>query len=131
MKLFIDASAIVAILAREAERLHFIDRISEADPIYSALAQWEAANALARIADEADPARARTDILALADDFGIATVPIGSEEARVASEAFTRFGKGRHPAQLNMGDCFAYACAKTNGARLLYKGNDFARTDLA
>jgi ribonuclease VapC len=42
-----------------------------------------------------------------------------------------RYGKGRHPARLNMGDCFAYACAKTNDARLLYKGDDFSHTDLA
>ena len=49
----------------------------------------------------------------------------------MALDAFQRFGKGHHPASLNMGDCFAYACAKTNSARLLYKGNDFANTDLA
>ena len=131
MKLFVDASALVAILAQEDERLEFIDRIGEAEPIYSVLAQWEAANALARLANEIDPGLARIDVLNFAGDFGISLVPIGSEEARVAGEAFARFGKGRHPAQLNMGDCFAYACAKTNGARLLYKGNDFAKTDLA
>ena len=48
-----------------------------------------------------------------------------------AFDAYARYGKGRHPASLNMGDCFAYACAKSLGAELLYKGGDFALTDLA
>ena len=61
----------------------------------------------------------------------IEMVDIGAPESALALDAFARFGKGRHPARLNMGDCFAYACAKTNDARLLYKGDDFARTDLA
>lgn len=57
---------------------------------------------------------------------------VGAEELRVGLDAYQRFGKrSGHPAHLNMGDCFAYACARTNGARLLYKGDDFARTDLA
>jgi ribonuclease VapC len=47
-----------------------------------------------------------------------------------AADAFKRYGKGRHPAALNMGDCFAYACAKLSGAALLYKGADFDATDL-
>ena len=51
--------------------------------------------------------------------------------AEMAAEAYVQYGKGRHPAALNMGDCFAYACAKANGARLLYRGEDFAKTDLA
>ena len=50
---------------------------------------------------------------------------------RSAVEAYADFGKGRHLAALNMGDCFAYACAKTNDATLLYKGDDFSHTDLA
>ena len=48
-----------------------------------------------------------------------------------AVSAHARYGKGHHDARLNMGDCFAYACARTNNARLLYKGDDFSRTDLA
>ena len=59
-------------------------------------------------------------------------VSIGQVESDLALDAFARFGKGSgHPAQLNMGDCCAYGCAKANGADLLYKGNDFAHTDLA
>jgi ribonuclease VapC len=51
--------------------------------------------------------------------------------AAIAIRAFSQFGKGRHPARLNLGDCFSYACAKEHGLRLLYKGADFAQTDLA
>lgn len=58
-------------------------------------------------------------------------VSIGAAEAMIATAAYDRYGKGRHPARLNMSDCFAYACAKTHDARLLYKGDDFSRTDLA
>jgi ribonuclease VapC len=63
--------------------------------------------------------------------LGITTVPIGSAETAEAVIAHRRYGKGHHPARLNMGDCFAYACARTNNARLLYKGDDFSHTDLA
>jgi ribonuclease VapC len=65
----------------------------------------------------------------IAMDFTV--VPLTDEIGRVALDAFDRYGKGRgHPAQLNMGDCFAYACARVEGAPLLYKGDDFGRTDI-
>ena len=57
-------------------------------------------------------------------------LPIGEAEQIAALEAHARFGKGVHPAKLNMGDCFAYACARVHGAPLLYKGEDFALTDI-
>jgi ribonuclease VapC len=57
-------------------------------------------------------------------------VAIGDVEQRLALDAHARFGKGVHPAKLNMGDCFAYACARANGVPLLYKGDDFALTDI-
>ena len=56
---------------------------------------------------------------------------VTAASARRVAEAYARWGKGVHPASLNYGDCFAYACAKANDARLLYKGNDFVHTDLA
>jgi ribonuclease VapC len=71
------------------------------------------------------------DISAFVAARGIAIVPIGERESAFALDAHRRFGKGRHPAGVNFGDCFAYACAKTNNARLLYKGDDFTHTDLA
>jgi ribonuclease VapC len=60
----------------------------------------------------------------------VRTVPIGAREADAALLAFERFGKGRHRAALNMGDCFAYACARNNRVRLLYIGDDFSQTDV-
>ena len=94
------------------------------------MAIFEAAVGLARIANA--PVG---DALALVERFlaeSKATITgIDHQTASLAVEAFDRFGKGRHPASLNMGDCFAYACAKSNKAKLLYKGVDFAKTDLA
>ena len=55
---------------------------------------------------------------------------IGERELELATQAYAEFGKGGHPAALNMGDCFAYACAKANRARLLFKGDDFTKTDI-
>jgi ribonuclease VapC len=60
-------------------------------------------------------------------DFRLA--PIGERELALAMDAYARFGKGRHPAKLNMGDCCAYACAQANDALLLFKGSDFTKTD--
>ena len=57
--------------------------------------------------------------------------PFDQEQARAAREAFLRFGKGRHPAALNFGDCAAYALAKARRAPLLFKGEDFPKTDIA
>ena len=60
----------------------------------------------------------------------IRVVPLDSEQARIAREAWRRFGKGRHQAGLNIGDCCAYALAKSTGAPLLFKGHDFSKTDI-
>jgi ribonuclease VapC len=62
---------------------------------------------------------------------GIEIMPVDVEQARAAREAFLRFGKGRHAAGLNLGDCFSYALARVLGEPLLFKGGDFARTDVA
>jgi ribonuclease VapC len=64
------------------------------------------------------------------DAGGFQFVSIGEREFEVAADAYAQFGKGRHPAALNMGDCYAYACAKTNQATLLFKGDDFSKTDI-
>jgi ribonuclease VapC len=62
---------------------------------------------------------------------GIEIAPVDADQADIARRAWRRFGKGRHPAGLNFGDCFAYALAKKTGFPLLYKGDDFSLTDLA
>lgn len=60
----------------------------------------------------------------------ITIVPFTAEQAEIARYAYRTYGKGRHPAELNYGDCFAYALAKTSGEPLLFKGNDFLQTDI-
>jgi len=66
----------------------------------------------------------------LIDDMEITVISVDRDQAVLAREAFLRFGKGRHAAGLNFGDCFSYALAKSKGEPLLYKGNDFSHTDI-
>lgn len=131
MSAFIDASVLVAILAKEPDRPAWLDQLRDtASLTTSPIAIWEAVRATARILETPTEA-AHAQLLVLLNVFGITTVDIGSSQAAEALHAHQVYGKGNHPAKLNMGDCFAYACAKTSGARLLYKGDDFAQTDLA
>ena len=128
--MFLDASAIVCIVTAEPEAEQMIDRM-ESDPIRltSALASYEAALAIARkFSWTAEEAGER--VLRLFRETGVQIVSMSLDELRVAVQAHDRFGKGRHPARLNMGDCFAYACARTNNAPLLFKGEDFRLTDV-
>jgi ribonuclease VapC len=129
---FIDASALVAIINDEPESRSLIEAISAASTrLTSALAMWEAVRAIAK-AKSRDISEARQLCEAFRTNFGIAIAPIDEATAWQAIDAHQRYGKGTgHPARLNMGDCFAYACAKTNAARLLYKGDDLIHTDLA
>jgi ribonuclease VapC len=132
MTTFVDASVIVAILGDEIDGYEQVARLQEAiDPCTSPIAIWEAVVALAR--RRVCPFQeALEDVEELMQVAGIRYTPITERESHLAIQAFEAFGKGTgHPAKLNMGDCFAYACAKANNARLLYKGNDFAQSDLA
>ena len=131
MTIFVDASAIVAIMDGEPEADAFADAIERHDDrCYCALGAWEAMRAIARLR-QTGVEEAATAVDSFVREAGLHMVPIGGAEAQLAIEAHRRYGKGRHPARLNMGDCFAYACAKTHDARLLYKGDDFSKTDLA
>jgi ribonuclease VapC len=128
--MFVDASALVAIIGEEDDGQALAERFERVERSYtSALAIYEATLALARIGR-----MSLTTVSALLDDFmtlsQMEIVPITAEIGRIAIEAFTRFGRGNHPARLNMGDCFAYACARSLGVPLLCKGGDLARTDI-
>lgn len=127
-----DASALVAIIAGEDDRDDLLDRLARGqEALWSAMSCWETVSSL-RHSREFDTHIARREAEQAARDLALRLVPVGAAELRIALDAYERYGKGsRHPARLNMGDCFAYACAKANGARLLYKGDDFTRTDLA
>jgi ribonuclease VapC len=125
----IDTSAIVAILRRELEAESLLRRLTAAGSrSISAASVLEAAIVLEgkageRGGDQLDLflARAKIEIVSLTE-----------EQTRIARKAWRRYGKGRgHSAQLNFGDCFSYALAKSLGEELLYKGEDFAHTDVA
>ena len=128
--MIVDASALVAVLAAEPEAADFAT-IIEASPIVAthSVSVYEATLAIAR-ARRRTPGEARADVLEFLNEAEIEIFSLGQAETAVALDAFERFGKGRHPAALNMGDCFAYACARLRGMQLLYKGDDFARTDI-
>ena len=128
--MFIDASALTAILAGEPDAASLVARLQQAHQrMTSPLVVWEATIALARILDLplAKAQRAVRDYLALAS---IEVVAVPPRAADGAIEAFDRYGKGRHPAGLNFGDCFAYACAQAYGMPLLFKSDDFPLTDI-
>lgn len=128
---FVDASALCAILLGEPDGEELLTKLLAARaPLTSPVAVYETITALAKSLD-GDVAGARRRLARLMEEVGVQTVPIGDAERELALDAFDRYGKGRHPAQLNMGDCFAYACARTHGAALLFKGDDFALTDIA
>lgn len=128
--MFVDASVIVAILSNEdgwqrhARKIEFADLI-----LTSPIAIWEATIATTRT-KRLDVQAASTIVEAFLSANRIRTIPITPEIGALAIEASRRFGRGRHPAALNLGDCFAYACAKTHGVPLLYKGEDFPQTDI-
>ena len=128
--MFVDASAWVAILADEPEALDFEGRLIEATLVLiSPIVVCETVRAVAKII-EIEPGEARQLTLGYMARIGARTVTIGEVEQTEALDAHTRLGKGAHPARLNMGDCFAYACAKTQGAPRLFKGGDFSLTDI-
>lgn len=137
--MFLDASVIVAVIAREAGYQAFEQKLAEhGGPFYvSALAHFEAAQAIARIAAAGLKPNAEQLIEAgeavddLLGDRDVRYVDLTEEISRLAITASATYDKTvGHPAALNMGDCFAYACAKALNVPLLYKGDDFTRTDL-
>lgn len=131
--MFVDASALCAIMLDELDRALFERQLVEAaDPVTSPIAIWETVRAMTREID-IDVLEARRRLAAYLDIVEVGVAAIGKAEGDAAVEAFDRFGKGRHPARLNMGDCFAYACAKALGRPLLFKGDDgddFSQTDI-
>ena len=127
----IDASALVAILLKEPEAESFIDTLDAcAGPMFiSPVSIYESVAAFVRETGSS-VTEARATIEATLHVYGIAQTAISPEIGEAAITAFDRFGKGRHPAALNMGDCYSYALAKTLRLPLLFKGGDFGLTDL-
>ena len=126
--MIVDSSAILAILLEEPEG-HRLDVtiLNCANPKMSAGSFLETSMIL----------ESRRGIDGIRDldiqimRFGIKIIALSESHAKLAREASRRYGKGRHPAQLNFGDCMAYALARETGEELLFKGTDFAQTDIA
>ena len=132
MKVFVDASAVVAIIANEPDRADLHERLKRYKRRHiSGIVIYESVLALQRLSGSKPD-----QMLELVHNFQYSYAFIGEPVAishkvtEMAISAFEKFGKGRHPAKLNMGDCFSYACAKDIKAKLLFKGNDFGQTDI-
>jgi ribonuclease VapC len=123
----IDTSAIVAILFDEPERPQFAAAIDAAAlRLLSAATLVEAT----LVVEGRKGRRAEGMVDRFVEDAEIEVLPVTIENAQLACEAFRTFGKGRHAAGLNLGDCFAYALAKASDEALLFKGDDFPKTDI-
>ncbi|MCY4612968.1 MAG: type II toxin-antitoxin system VapC family toxin [Nitrospira sp.] len=125
--MIIDTSALLAILLGEPDAGRYEDAIAGAWPRrMSPIALLEAA----MVVESRGGAKAGHELDVLLEKAAVELVPVTSEHANAARHAWRRFGKGNHRAALNLGDCFAYALAKTTGEPLLFKGKDFTHTDI-
>ncbi|MYA60209.1 MAG: type II toxin-antitoxin system VapC family toxin [Chloroflexi bacterium] len=125
--MIIDSSAIAAILFREPDIGYFAGKIADAWPRRMSVASLLETTL---VVEGRGGSSTSFDLDALLENYEIELVPVDLEQAEAARVAWRRFGRGNHPARLNFGDCFSYALAKTTGEPLLFKGNDFAQTDI-
>ena len=129
--IFVDASAMISMMTGESDADGLADRLgAERQRLCSAISVWETIAGLCRTHTFSVPS-ARAVVQSFIEANDLRFVGIGEREFELAAQAYAEFGKGRHPAALNMGDCFAYACAKATRAGLLFKGDDFSKTDIA
>jgi ribonuclease VapC len=129
--IFVDASAMISMMTGESDADGLADRLgAERLRLCSAISVWETIAGLCRTHTFSVPS-ARAVVQCFIESNYLRFVGIGEREFELAAQAYAEFGEGRHRAALNMGDCFAYACAKANRARLLFKGDDFSMTDIA
>ncbi len=125
--MIVDTSALVAILTQEPDGPALGEEVAAAAWVgISAVTLVEAAMVLEARGGPAAGRRLEHLVAELAADI----CPVTERTARLAQEGWRRFGKGRHPARLNLGDCFSYALAQERGEPLLFKGDDFAQTDV-
>lgn len=127
--LVVDTSALIAVLRAEPDARRYADAIVAAASCHLSAANYVEAAVV--IDGSRDPIASRRfdDLIR---EAALAIEPVTEEQAKIARDAYRDFGKGSgHPAQLNFGDCFAYALARVTGRSLLFKGQDFASTDIA
>ena len=123
----LDSSALLAILLAEAGSLDLVDRILEADVVRVGTPTL-VETAIVLASRRGKPSI--KEVTRLVEELGVTIVPFGVAEWEAAAIAHDRFGRARHPAALNFGDCLAYAVAATASDSLLFVGNDFAKTDI-
>ena len=123
----IDSSALLAVMQNEPERRQYVEAIEAADTRLMSVATFVEASIILEVRYGADGVR---DLDLFLGKAGVELVAVDSEQAHVARRAYGRFGKGRHRAALNYGDCFSYALATVMDEPLLYKGDDFGHTDV-
>jgi ribonuclease VapC len=124
----LDSSVLVAILQEEPEAQSLLQTLAD----YRGILRLSAANLLETtiVIDRNDSTELSSRLDALIKELAIEIVPVSAHHANLGRRAYTEFGTGNHPARLNFGDCFAYALAKASGEPLLFKGADFAHTDV-
>jgi ribonuclease VapC len=125
--MIIDTSAIIAVLFNEDDAKLYAHLIARSDIRRMSAATFVETAIVVETQTKTSGSRQLDAFLRQAD---IAIEPVTEEHAHIARQAFVDFGKGRHPAGLNYGDCFSYALAKATGEPLLFKGKDFSKTDL-
>jgi len=125
--MIVDTSAVLAILFEEDDAELYARALTRADACRMSAANFVEA---AIVVDAQTKDRGSRQFDAFVRRAGVVIEPVSEEQAHVARQAYTDFGKGRHPAGLNFGDCFAYALAKVTGEPLLFKGKDFRKTDI-
>lgn len=126
--MMLDSSAVIAIVFREKEHKQLEEAMAEkASPSIGAPTLFETAMVAIGLYEQ----RGHDLVAHFLEERGVEVVPFENCHWEVAVDAFHRYGKGRHPAALNYGDCMAYASARVAGEPLLFVGNDFARTDIA
>jgi ribonuclease VapC len=126
--MIVDTSAVLAILFAEDDAKRYADAIAEADMRLISAANYLEAGI---VVDNQISAAAGRQVDALISRAEIRVEAVTREHADIARQAYLDFGKGNHAARLNFGDCFAYALSKATGLPLLFKGDDFTKTDLA
>jgi ribonuclease VapC len=124
----IDSSAILAIALRQREAEAFADVIDRTEDLHMSAASYLEA---AIVVDRRRDTTASLDFDEFLRTAAIAIEPVTAESVKIARQAYRQFGKGRHPAGLNFGDCFSYALAKAVDQPLLFKGDNFPQTDVA
>ena len=125
--MIVDTSAIVAILRGEAEARSFLQTLLDHPGAQISAGSWiELGPALAALGQpDLD-----SQLVLIVRKLAMIIAPVTAEQAEIGRKAYRQYGKGQHPARLNFGDCFSYALAKATGEPLLFKGNDFAQTDI-